>query len=693
MQIVTEAPLWWIVFCAIGGLAYASVLYYRERQFEELARWKVWTMATLRFLSVFIIIFLLLTPLLKTMVTHLEKPVFIVALDESESMVETSDTNFIQQKLKPELNQLIDKLGEEYEVRTYSFGEAVKEELDYNFNQKETNISSLIDELNIRYLNRNVGGAIIVTDGLYNRGMNPAYDADELGFSVYPVAVGDTTIHRDLVLKKVAHNDIAYLGNEFPLEIVYGGKRLTNEKFTLTVSHNGKVLHKKDITLGKTQYGTEKVLLEAQETGIQHYVVKLSPVENEITLANNTAHVYIDILDGRQKILILAHSPHPDIAAMRYAIQKKEEYEVEVVLADEFNGKVEKYNLIILHQLPSRTFRADAIINNAREKNVSVLYVLGAQSDVSAFNRINKDVTIQGGVNRTNESMGLLQDDFPLFQLDEDLKLRFDRFPPLIAPFGKYNVSKDAYVLFKQKIGLVKTETPLVCFLQRNQQKTGYILGEGMWHWRLSDFERNGDHQAFDQLMTKMVQYLSVRVDKSTFRVHTDHTYYENEDVTFEAQLYDDSYELINEPDVKLKVKDKEGKEYDYTLGKTNKSYFLNLGRLPVGEYTYKAMVSFGGKDYLERGSFMVNQLNVEQMETSANHRILYQMAEATGGEVLYAGGLMQWADQLAESGDVVTVQHSNEELYELINWKWIFFLILGLLTAEWFMRKRNGAY
>jgi hypothetical protein len=42
---------------------------------------------------------------------------------------------------------------------------------------------------------------------------------------------------------------------------------------------------------------------------------------------------------------------------------------------------------------------------------------------------------------------------------------------------------------------------------------------------------------------------------------------------------------------------------------------------------------------------------------------------------------------------DISSVSYMNEEVEDIINLKWIFFVLLALLSIEWFIRKRGGAY
>jgi hypothetical protein len=61
-----------------------------------------------------------------------------------------------------------------------------------------------------------------------------------------------------------------------------------------------------------------------------------------------------------KKYLLLANSPHPDIAAIKTAVEANKNYSVDVQFIDDYTAKVAAYSLVILHQLPSNTNNANA---------------------------------------------------------------------------------------------------------------------------------------------------------------------------------------------------------------------------------------------------------------------------------------------------------------------------------------------
>src|SRR5207244_30183 len=93
-QLITEKPLWFILLCLLLGAAYAFVLYGNDTSLNEVHPWLKKMMAVLRFLLVSLLAFLLLSPLIKNISYEKEKPIVIIAQDNSESIVVNKDSAF-----------------------------------------------------------------------------------------------------------------------------------------------------------------------------------------------------------------------------------------------------------------------------------------------------------------------------------------------------------------------------------------------------------------------------------------------------------------------------------------------------------------------------------------------------------------------------------------------------------------------
>lgn len=672
------------------GAAYTFVLYRKEEKFSEVAPWLVKTMALFRFLLVTILAFLLLSPFIKTLFNKVEKPVIIIAQDNSSSILLNKDSAFYKNDYLDQLKALKSNLEEKFEVKSYTFGENLTEGNQVDYSKKITDLSNAFDELNNKFYNRNVGALILATDGIFNQGSNPVFNSG-IEFPIYTIALGDTSVQRDIILKEAIHNKLTFLGNQFPIEIEAEALQCLGTKTILTVIHNGKQLFTKQYDINSDRYAiNENVLFEAEKVGVQHYKISLTTIKGEISYVNNVKDIYIEVLDGRQNILILANAPHPDVKALKLSIEGNENYKVTNQLISEFDGKTEAYSLVIIHQIPNNI---SLTLKKVIESNISILYILGNQTAINQYNSLNIGLNIAQSRNKFNEILPSVTNNFPLFTLSENTIKNINNLPPVVGPFGNYQLKTNGYVLLNQKIGSVETENPLMIFFQNNGKKSAVFAAEGIWKWRMQDFLKNKNHQAFDELINKTVQFLSVKEDKSKFRIFTKNNYFENEEIQFNAELYNDSYELINDPEITISLINENGDKYTFTFNRTSSSYFLNAGVLPAGFYNYQAKVKLGVKDYLETGKFQIKSLLLEANNTIANHQLLQNIAQKFGGKLFYPEQMESISKAINENNDIASIIYEENDLKELISLKWIFFVLLALLSLEWFLRKRNGAY
>lgn len=691
MKIITEYPFWFVLFCLIAGLLYASILYYKDKHDFSATLRSI--MFVFRFLSISIIAFLLLSPLLKTTMRTIEKPIILIAQDKSQSIVFGNDSA-VNRKYPEELKKISDKLKKDFEVENYSFGEDLQEGFDTTFEAKQTNISLLFDEFRTMYSNRNVGALVIASDGIYNKGVNPLYASEKIKFPVYTIAQGDTNLNKDLILFKVNHNRIAYLGNEFPIEVVIHANELNGNKSVLTVSDKNSVIFRQNIEINNNTFSETILLkLEAKNTGIQRYNVRLSEVDGEVSKINNSQNIFIDILDARQKILVLAEAPHPDISAIVQAIESNYNYEVEDFIASDFNKSFSEYNLVIFHQLPSVKYPSSRFLKEISEKKIPALYILGSNTNLNDFNKLNTGVIIEASKLSYNESTPGFNEDFALFTLGDLTIEALKDFPPLISPHGNYKTNNAVNILFRQTIGNVDSDLPLVSFMQSLDTKSGIITGTGLWRWRMKDFAVNQNHNAFNEIFTKIVQYLSVKVDKSYFRVKSENNYYENQTVQFDAEVYNEAYELINTPEVKLDIINDDEKKFPFTFSKTANAYHLDAGSFPVGNYTYQAMVKVGSKIYTDNGAFTISPVNIESINTVADHNLLFRLASKHNGKMFYPSQTDELINAIESREDIKSISYYQKRYNELVNLEWLLILILLLIAGEWFLRKHYGAY
>ena len=700
MTLITEYSLWFALLCVLLGAVFSVALYFRNNNTDFDRKAKI-VMSVLRGVSIALIAFLLLAPMLKLNVKETEQPVLIVAIDNSESMVATPDSTFYRTDFQQKINQLVQSFSDKYDVKTYLIGESAaaangKEQLTVPFDGKMTNLSSLFTDVENVYANQNVGAMVLVSDGIYNTGSNPQYQAERLKFPVYTVLAGDTTVQTDLRIAGIIHNNQTFLGNYFPVEIKVAATHLAGNKAVLKVLEGENEVFNKTIDIrGNQHFETVKLTLNAKAKGTQKYRVELSELDGEVSYRNNADNFYIQLVDTREKIAIVYYAPHPDVGAIKSALETSDKYKVEVFSAETFNKNPNDYSLFILHQLPAVKPAAGNLLSKIQQEGISALYIIGKQSDLKAFNNLGAGISItqQGGKVMYNEAYPSFNDNFLTFTFSEEARQMLRNYTPLLTYFANYQTSVGANVFMYQKISNVVSTYPLILFSQNAKGRTGVITGTDIWRWRLQNYLKAQNFDAFDEIINKIALYMSVKGDKSYFRVHSQEVYNENTPVEFTAEVYNESYELITDPDVRFVLTDGNGKEYVSQFSKQNSSYYLNLGKLPVGDYSWEASTVAGTKTYKKSGSFSVQEILLESMNLVANRDVMRAIADNTNGQCFDVRDMENLEKVIKENDDIKPVVTYNKKYTLILNsWIYLAFIIL-LLGIEWFMRKWGGGY
>ena len=655
-MILTDYPWYFVLLCLLAGAVYAAVLYFVGR--NPFGRGWRWVLAALRFLSVSAIAFLLLAPMTKQTVNERQKPHVVLAQDVSGSVKLSADSSF-------SLEKLVADLEASCRVSYIPFG-----------TEGSTDIGAVLD----RYRGDDVAAFVLASDGLYNRGANPTSVAEQLSFPIHCIALGDTTAQHDAWLANLRCNRIALLGGTFPVEVTVNATLLRGANTRLSIHNNdGKLLHTQTIAYNDDDFSaTYTISLPADAPGLQRYSVSLAPVSDENILSNNTVSVYIDIIDSRRKVVLFANAPHPDLAALKSAIESNPNYTAEVVMAaDAESGKWkagDDVSLAVLHNLPSRNHPSVAYANA-----LPTIFIVGLQTDLARFNALHNGMEIVAKVQRSNEVTALHRTDFTLFTLDEADITALEALPPLSAPFGEARLTADIQTLFSARLGNIDTRQPLVAATAQGEQRCAWIWGEGLWHWRLADWQNHESHSHVDHLVGQLVSFTAMQTDRNRLQVEAERTYAEGEPIVLRAVLYNENYEAVNNAEVTLTV---EGA--DYTFRRDASGYSLTLPPLAEGLYHYHATAD----GQTAEGAFAVEAMNLEQQRLGADHSLLATLSTLTGGEMVYSSDLRPLTSALKTLKPTI---YTHTRYAEFLRLPLILALILLLLAAEWVIRKYLG--
>jgi hypothetical protein len=705
LQFIADYPVWLWLVCLLAGALYSWILYRKDELTSADSgnrhHWK-WLMAAFRFLAVSLIAFLLINPYVRSTVNRIEKPIVALLQDQSASAGQFTSAQD-SAGYTAAINEMLKQLEEKFEVRAFSFSEEM-DELNFQFTGASTNIGRALNEVNDRFTNQNLGAVIVASDGLYNSGSNPAYSLPNI--PVYSIAMGDSTRRKDIRINRVLVNRKVYLNDYFTMQVEWLAQLAASEAVQVSLyrreAEQKLFMESKSFSVeGNAASGTVEFVLRAAKPGILHYRIELSPVAGETSTANNVRDVFVEVAEKKQKIFLLANSPHPDVAAIVQSATALGNYEVEVGYGADVPASFSEYSVFILHQVPSGTSNPDQWIQQLKKAAKPVWFIAGAQTNAGVFSSVQNSVRITNANGSVNQALPVLNSEFSLFQLTEESKKLLQSVPPLQALFGEYRLLPLASAALTQKIGSVYTSLPLLALSEGSDGRIAVLCGEGLWKWRLHDFRLNSNHRAFQQLISSILQFLAVDENKNPFVVRlqkdygeeTGRVFGENEQVNFTAELRNESNQLVNDVDASLLIRNEAGNVFPFQFSKTGSQYSLNAGYLPAGSYTYTGAVNRNGKQFTSSGAFTVELVELEQLTKQADHQLLYLLSSKSGGQMFYPSQIAEAADSILALTSLKPVMYSSTRTQPFISWQWLLIPIILLLAAEWGIRKFLGGY
>ncbi len=677
---------WWILLCILVGGLYAWIQYSKEAVWSPQLNYGL---AGLRWLLVTFLCFLLLEPYLNSVTNYFQKPLFVVAIDNSTSII-SNKFGKQENNVRDELKKITSKLESQgFDVALVGLGAENIGQIDlFKFNYRTTDLASQLNNIKKKYANYNVAGMVLLSDGIFNKGYSPL--AISTNFPVYTLGLGDTSNITDLAISKVVHNSTLYEGNSLMLEIQSLNTGFKQIATKLKIKNKGKLLATKKVIFNLNEVLVKTIVsIPISGAGKQSLHIELMPVVGELTVLNNKQTIYVDVIDAKKKILIIAASPHPDIKAIKSSIEKNEYYKVDLA----YTLPLElDYDLIIAHQYPSTKTSTQEKVRFTKKGNAKWM-IIGGNNDYTYLQN-EFAFSISGrGASTTDLVKPLISTTFNNFSLSDGFLPWILDVPPLSVPFGLNVNNPFAQVFLRQQIGSVATEQPLMVFAKHKEANLGVLLGTNSWKWKLDEYRLTQSHQYYNELVSKTVQYLSADQRKKRFYVAPQKlTFEQGEDVLFNTQEYNALYEQITGGKVALEIIGDNGYKQRFSYVPLSHNSVYKVRGLAEGVYSYKAQTQLEGKNFSVKGQFIVKHLNLELLNAKADFDLLQKMAAKSNGKFYPFSSINNYKKSIEGLNPISTIYTTQKE-EAILNFKWLLILLLVLATTEWFLRKFYGGY
>ena len=692
-MLTTQYSPWFILLCLAVGAGYAALQYSAKAPWSKKLNY---ALAALRFVVISFLCYLLLAPFIKTTTTRTEQPTVVLAVDNSQSVELFTPKPVLAQATTglAGLAQTLRDKGFTVETRSLTSTPTRPARLDsLRFAATTTDIDQLLAGTRDAYDGRNLAGVVLLSDGLVNQGRSPAYS--EFKFPIYSVAVGDTIPKRDLRLTGLTYNRVAFSGNKFPVEAELAFEGYAGGAATVELRDGNRVLDTRRVALPAGRRRARATFqVTAPAPGKRRYEVRVVPQPGEFTELNNARTAFVEIVKGKLRVLLAGAAPHPDLKALRAAILANDNFDLTLAISGVAPLRADAdFDVAILHQLPAQGGVGNEILAQVKAKRTPALYIIGAQSDLGAYNQLGAGLTIQPRGSQTDDVTPLPNPGFARFATDEESARRYAQYPPAPVPFGDFRLGAGAEAALWQQVGRVPTQKPLLVFGGPTDRRQATLLTDGSWQWRLSEAVEHDDRpEAYDRLVIRTLQLLTQNANKKRLDVYpTQDAFGTQDDVTLGAETYNAVFERLYNQKIDLTLTDAKQQTRRFSFANAEDGSPLRLGPLPAGLYRYQARATLGGQPQQDAGELLVQSQPLEAVESKADHNLLAQLSRRSGSQLYYPAQYDKLAQDILKANykPVITAE---EDLKDLINLKWIFFVILAFLTVEWAVRKYSGS-
>jgi len=693
MTFFSDFSLWWLIPFAILALGLSYYYYYKSPQRTTWEKKELRILYVLRSTGLFLLLVLLLGLIWETMTYRQEKPLLVTMIDESSSMLNYKDSSKIKNEVEVFKTALEDRFGDRFDLKFLSLGEKTRAFAKTEFQDKKTNLADGFEYLHDVYFNRNLGGVVLISDGNFNEAAHPMYAADRLQFTpVFTLGVGDTLNKKDLSLKSVFTNEVAFVHNTFPIEALVDANKYPGTTIVVSLLQNGKSVQRKTVATANSAFDQQRVVfeVEAKNKGYQRYTVMVEHKKGEFTFENNKQNCYIEIVDTKANILFLADAPHPDIAALRSVLELDKRAVIETQLTNNYTLKGVLPSMVVWYENGIKP--NSALFQSLKDKGVPIWLIVGPTCTSNVLSQYGLNFRFSGN-GQQDDVYPSVSSGFNAFEFTDECKAMFKTAAPLRGRFGSVSVPSDAEVILTQRVGTVEKKDPLLLMLNGRKAKLGVTLGEGMWRWKMKEFMMKKSNAGFEEFVNKVSLYLTIKQNTEPFRVTFPKRFMVTEDIEAKAEYYSEAMELITTPEIDIQVTKVGGKSEKVNFSPVTNFYKANLGQLAPGEYKWTAKAKYKGRVLTKSGSFVVEDIALERLTNRADFSVLQQLSKQSEGSFNTLSNYEKLLNSLENRSDIATMQYEDSGYTSIIDWWWYFALLIVIFGTEWFLRRRWGAY
>jgi len=730
---------WWGYALAFGSALVLAWLAY-SRVPIRLAPGLRLLLSGLRAVTLILLIAILLRPVVPVPPAVASHGVVPVLVDVSRSMrLDDGAGESRMARARAIVSDLQAAVSSQYKIELLTFGDALAPAtLDQMTpTARRSDLSGALADLAERYRRARVAGVVVVSDGGDTSPQERDGAARFVNAPVLAVGVGGAGAMRDREVLNLTAGEPLLAGASIDLSVSAASAGFGTEPVELRVSANGRPLEVRRVRPGAEGAPIHEVFtVSPAADAATVYTVEIPVVDGELAAENNKRSVLVPAQGGRRKILIVEGAPGYEHTFLKRALAQDPGLDVDAVVRkgqnddgrDTFyvqagagrvaalaNGYPAKrselfvYDAIIFGNIEADFFTREQLeLTEAfvAERGGGLL-VLGARSferqglsgtpleavlPVDLTDR-RAAVALASGVADAappNSSAvtpdGALHPATRLAATMEESRQRWAQLPPLGAVASIGGPRPGAQVLVVAT-GAGGTPEPLIAAQRYGQGRSLVFAGEASWRWRM---ERPATDQSYETVWRQLARWVTAGAGSPVAIAPMSPTVpgvAERISVT----VRNEDFTPVTNAEVSLALTAPNGEARLLTAALSNPQegrYSVAARFDEPGVYRIDATAARGGTRVgAASRQVLVGGTDLEMAQPRLNEAVLRRLAGENGGHYLPAERAGELPALLRES----RVDAGVPELRDLWHNGWSFLVLVALLAAEWFTRRRAG--
>jgi uncharacterized membrane protein len=698
---------------------------------------------TLRALLLILIIVLLLRPVVVVSSVVPRSSYVAVLVDDSRSMKlndmpgRTTRLEAIKQALFSGTKPFFNRLADKFKTNLYGFSgsiEPLKQGNDLYGEGRTSNPVVALDEIVKRSAGLPLSAVVIATDGAANVPEDLSATLRELrarNIPVFTVGVGSTSRSMDAELVRMNLPRRVLVGSRIDIDALVALNGYGATKVLIAVREDGRAIKTEEFSLRGSEAQALHLEVIPATAGMHRYTVEITPLDGELTIENNKQESLVEVVPGPLRVLYVEGEPRWELGKIRESLQINEKNVTLVSLQRTGENKFYRqgianqqelaagfpkteeelfqYQGLIIGSVEAAFFTAEQLrtIEAFVARRGGGLLALGGRLsfDGGKFNGTPiadlLPITLNGKVTDVADSFNAVYrprltgpgQSHPITRLTEDNAANqktWNELPPVSISEILNTVKPGATVLVEgQRAGSSAAPVPLLVQQRYGRGQTLALTAADTWRWRMRMDSRSTAHETF---WRQMLRYLISGSPAQTEVAAEQDVYVMDDAVRVIADIRDKRFNPVNDARATARITKPSGATVDLPLKFTT----LNDTNIYVGEFKADELglnrieltaTSSTTGQVSATASVLVSDLSREFYGASQNSDLLKRIASETGGKYYQSDQVQTLLDDLTYRQTPYS-ERVTKDLWDMpIN----FVLIVGLLSAEWFLRKREG--